>query len=205
MGYIRNIRITAFFLAIFVAGLAGCADTNRSAYSVLDTIAPTVSAAGVSGGKGPVVAVGPIDVPGYVDRAVTVLESTINSANISAFDQKVYVLKTEIPRVITENLRVLFAPVGVTVVPYARNRASDYRVAVGLATLDITKFDLIETKAQWALYGSGGTVPLMARDISFNTPVKQRNDAGIKAAVSKALADLSRSIAQTSQPVIERK
>ena len=194
-------------LAVIIAGMvmmmAGCAGMNQGGYPMLGTIAPVVSSSGSS--MGPLVAVGPIDVPGYIERASTIMETTVNMANVSSIDQRVYVLKREIPRVITENLRVLFAPAGIAVVPYTHGSVSDYRVAIDLTVFDIAGSGLIETKARWALYSKRVSAPVLVRDISFNTPVERRDDAGVNAAMSEALANLSRSIAQGARPVLEGK
>lgn len=186
---------TMVFMAMIVLALsAGCAVSVGPAYSVLDPIAPVDGPVVMTQGKRLLVAVGPIDVPGYVDRAAAIVETTINPANISSFDQEASVLQREIPRVITENLRRLFAPRGIAVVPLTQGRNADYRIAVGLSTFDITNLGTLDTRARWVLYGHDGKVPVMVKDISFPTPVRERGDAGARAAMSRSLADLSRSI-----------
>ena len=202
MGRLRSIGTIIFFVMFIISVLTGCAETNRPAYTILDTIAPSGGPYAMSQGKKPVAAVGPVDVPAYVERAAAILDTTVSQTNISSIDQKVYVLKAEIPRVITENLTVLLAPRGASVVPYGRGSSGDFRIAVNLTNFDVTKFDVIETKAQWALYGGDGKAALMVKDISFSTPIDKRSDAGIRAAMSKSLADLTKAIAQAAGPVI---
>lgn len=204
MNRIRDILYAICFTGMIML-LAGCAATDRGAFSILDTIPPDVSTAAVPGGKSVVVAVGPVDVPGYIDRAVTVVETAKSMSNVSSVDQEAYVLKTEIPRVLTENLEVLFAPGGITAVPYRHVGEWDFRVVIDLAVFDLAGSDIVETKARWALYGAGKDAPVLAREISLGTPVEHRDSAGVKAAMSKALAEMSRSIARTARPVIEGK
>ncbi len=183
------------FMVIFTLALStGCTISVGPAYSVLDPVAPVDGPVAMTQGRRLLVAVGPIDVPGYVDRAATIVETTINPANISSFDQEASVLQTEIPRVITENLRRLFAPRGIAVVPLTQGRNADYRIAVGLSTFGVTNPGTLDTRARWVLYGRDGKVPVMVKDISFPTPVQERGDAGARAAMSRSLADLSRSI-----------
>ncbi len=204
MNRIRNILYAASFTGMVIL-LAACAGPDRRAFSILDTIPPDASAAAMHGGKNVVVAVGPVDVPGYIDRGAAIVETTIDISNVSSPDQRAYVLKTEIPRVLTENLGVLFAPGGIAVVPYRHGGVSDFRVVIDLSVFDLGEFDTVETKARWALYGKGKDAPVLVRDISFSTPVEHRDNAGVRTAMSKALAEMSRSIALAAQTAIEGK
>jgi len=183
------------FIAIFALALsAGCAVSVGPAYSVLDPVAPANGPVAMTQGRRLLVAVGPIDVPGYVDRAATIVETTINPANISTVDMRASLLKREIPGVITENLRRLLAPRSIAVVPLAAGKNADYRIEVKLSTFDIINPDTLDTRARWVLYGSDGKTPVTARDVSFSTVFRERGDAGAREAMSRSLAALSRSI-----------
>ncbi len=148
----------------------------------------------VTQGKRLVVAVGPVNVPGYITRAATIMDSTMNSANISSADWKASVLEWQIPQVVTENVRRLFAPYGIEVAPHPQGRNADYRIAVDLRVFEVSTFDVLETRGRWVLYGPGGTSPMMERDIAFSTHLHEPGDAGTKDAMSRALADLTRGI-----------
>jgi uncharacterized lipoprotein YmbA len=148
----------------------------------------------VTQGKRLVVAVGPVNVPGYITRAATVMESTTNAANISAADWKASVLERQIPQVVTENVRRLFAPYGIEVAPSPQGRNAGYRIAVDLRVFEVSTFDVLETQGRWALYGPGGMSPMMEKDIAFSTPLREPGDAGANDAMSRALADLTRGI-----------
>lgn len=160
-------------------------------YSVLDTIPAGGAPVPVVQGVRPVVAVGPVGVPGYIVRAATVMESTISLANISTADQNDAYLAKEIPRVITVNIERLLTPKGLAVISSGVGAKADYRVAVDLSGFDVTQFNTLETKGQWALYRSGDAAPVMVKDISFSTPVAGNSVAATRAAMSRALADLA--------------
>ncbi len=183
------------FMVIFTLALStGCAISVGPAYSVLDPVAPVDGPVAMTQGRRLLVAVGPIDVPGYVDRAAMIVETTINPANISTVDMRASLLKREIPRVVTENLRRLLAPRSIAVVSLAEGKHADYRIEVKLSAFDITNPDTLDTRARWVLYGSDGKTPVTARDISFSTIFRERGDTGAREAMSRSLADLSRSI-----------
>lgn len=183
------------FMVMFTVALStGCTVSVGPVYSVLDPVPPVDGPVVMTQGRRLLVAVGPIDVPGYVDRAATIVETTINPANISTVDMRASLLKREIPRVLTENLRRLLAPRSIAVVPLAEGKNADYRIEVKLSTFDITNPGTLDTKARWVLYGFDGKTPVAARDIAFSTIFRERGDTGTREAMSRSLVDLSRSI-----------
>lgn len=185
------------FLLILVACMAvvwGCAASVQmgAGYSVLDTIPPSDAPIPVVQGTRPVVAIGPVGVPGYILRAATVSqEFDWNPANVSVADLNDAVLARDIPRVITVNMERLLAPKGVAVVASGTGANADYRIAVDLSAFDPTNFNTLETKGRWALYRGGNAAPVVVRDISFSEPVAGNDLVHVRAAMSRALADLA--------------
>lgn len=182
----------AYFIAFITLLGWGCAVSVGTGYSILDTI-PSSNALVVPMAQGirPVVGVGPIGVPGYIIRAATISESSWNLANVSTADQNAAPLSREIPRVITVNIENLLAPRGLTVVSSGTGANTDYRIAVDVSTFDVTEFNTLETKAQWALYQRGSAAPVMVKDVSFSTPVAASNREAVRTAMSRALGDLT--------------
>lgn len=186
----RNISSTILMLL-----LMGCAaSVGVGTGSILDTIPPDNAPIPMSQGTKPVVAVGPIGVPGYIMRAATVTESSWNQANVSTVDQNTAFLKTEIPRVITVDMERLLAPKGLAVISSGTGRGADYRIALDLSEFTVTQFNTVATKGQWALYRVGNPAPLIVKDISFSTPIAGNSIAAVRTAMSRALADLSTGI-----------
>lgn len=186
----KNIFIVLFVIATVAGGCAASVGVGTG-YSVLDTIPPGDAPIPMAQGPRPLIAIGPVGVPGYVLRAATVLETTWSAANISTADQKAAVLQGEIPRVITVNMERLLSPKGIAVMSGGTGSGADYRIAVDLSSFDVTQFNTLQTKGQWALYERKGTAPLLVRDISFSTPVAGSDDAAVRAAMSRSLADLT--------------
>lgn len=186
-------NVLAFILACIVAGVWGCAASVGvgTDHAVLEAIPPGGAPVPVAQGVRPVVAVGPIGVPGYILRAATIMGSTISLANISRADQDDAILATEIPRVVTVNIGRLLTPKGLAVVSSGIGARSDYRVALDLSAFDVTQGDTLETKGQWALYKDGSASPVLVKDIFFSTPVAGKGVAATRAAMSRALADLA--------------
>jgi hypothetical protein len=178
-------------MLIPILAIAGCAGGN---YTILEPIPPSPVSVAVAQGHRPVVAIGPIGVPGYILRASTVAESDINMANISSADQKASFLRRDIPAVVAINFERLLTPVGMAVVSTGIATRADFRIAVDIHALDVMPFDVLDTRAQWSLYRSSAADPLFIRDITFKTPITGRNDAAIRSAMSRSLADVTRVI-----------
>ncbi len=183
------------FLAYFIAFITiitwGCAGPAGTGYSVLDTIPSGNAPIPMAQGVRPVVAVGPVGVPGYIIRAATIVASSPNQINISTADQDAAPLGREIPRVITVNMEQLLTPGGFTVVSSGIGTNADYRIAVDLSAFDVTQFNTLETKGRWALYQRGNPAPLLVKDVSFSTPAAGSDTMAVRTAMSRALADLA--------------
>ncbi|OPY02214.1 MAG: hypothetical protein A4E60_01194 [Syntrophorhabdus sp. PtaB.Bin047] len=189
-------RIGLLVATLVFALSAGCAVSvgTGSGYPALVPVPMPPGPYVVTQGKRLVVAVGPVNVPGYITRAATIVDSTMNAANISAADWKASALESQIPRVVAENVRRLLDPYGIEVFPDPRGKNADYRIAVDLRVFEVSTFDVLETQGRWVLYGPGGMPPMMERDIAFSTPLRESGDAGANDAMSRALADLTRGI-----------
>ncbi len=187
----KNVIAVLFICAMALLGCAASVGVGTG-YSFLDTIPPGSAPVPVTQGERPVVAVGPVGVPGYIVRAKTIMESTISLANISSADERDAVLYREIPRVVTVNIGNLLAPKGIAVVSTGmRSTKGDYRIAVDLSAFDVTQFNTLETKGQWALYKGADAAPVTVRNISFSTPIAGNDTAAVRSAMSRALADLA--------------
>lgn len=178
-------------LAVFCGG---CAVSVGTGYPWLEPVPMPDGPYVMTQGRRILVAVGPVDVPGYITRAAMIVDMTPNPLNISSADEEASVLEWEIPRVIAENVRRLLAPYGVEAARYSPGKNSDYRIKVDIVTFEIARSEILETGAKWVLYGPDGKSLMMEKDISFSTPLKDRGDGGRRSAMSLALADLSREI-----------
>ncbi|NLT21980.1 MAG: hypothetical protein GXX82_02925 [Syntrophorhabdus sp.] len=192
----ETIRTKLLTVALVFALSAGCAVSVATGpgYPGLVPLPMPPGPYVVTQGKRLVVAVGPTDVPGYITRAATIMDTTMNPANISSADRRASVLEWQIPAVVAENVRRLLVPYGIEVVPDPRGRNADYRIAVDLRVFEVSRPGVLETRARWILYGPGGTSPITEKDVAFSTPLGEPGDAGTEAAMSNSLADLARGI-----------
>jgi len=180
----------------------GCAGTGGTRYSGLEPLPQPEGTPVVTQGKRLVVAVGPVDVPGYITHAAAVVNATIGGANISEADARASTLEWEIPRVVAENVRRLLAPNGIEVIRDSRGRNADYRIEIDLVTFQATRFDTLDTQADWIFYGRDGRALMTKRNVSFSTPIAGKTEADTRSAMSRALADLARGIVKDIRGVL---
>lgn len=147
--------------------------------------------------KNTVIAIGPIEIPEYLDRMEIVARADNNRLNISEFDLWGGSLKTDISRVLVENIGILLDGDGLAVIPWKTSMTGSYRVPVIINRLDGIPGDTLTLKAQWSLVDKDEKTPLTFREIIRAKPIKGSTYSAIVASMSEALADLSKSIAES--------
>ena len=174
--------------------LAGCAGGTPSRFYVLTPLAagkPTHAPDGLAVGVGPVV------VPQYLDRPQVVTRTSDNRLEVGESDQWGGRLSDNITRVLAENLSGLLQTDRVSIYPWTD------ATAVGLqVTLDIVEFErgasgAVTLSAFWNISDVANAKILVTRrsTIAKNIEAKDASYDVIVAAMSAALADLSKEIA----------
>ncbi|MEN6616994.1 MAG: ABC-type transport auxiliary lipoprotein family protein [Syntrophorhabdus sp.] len=184
-------KITIFAIVLAIVIIAGCAGGT---YSRLQPIPPPPGPAVMTQGSVPVVAIGPIGVPGWILRASIVSETELSAANISSVDMRAGLLSRDIPAVVSINFERLLAPAGIRVIRTSIGTSANYRIAVDINALDVTPSNLLDTRAQWTLYRADAADPVIMREVAFATPIAGQDDVAVQSAMSRSLADLTRII-----------
>lgn len=146
--------------------------------------------------KNKVIAVGPVEIPEYLDRMEIVTRADNNRLDISEFDLWGSSIKTDISRVLVENIGLLLDGDGVAVVSWRTSMTESYRVPVIINRLDCIPGDTLTLKAQWAVLSKDGGTLLSFREMIVTKPIKGDDHKSIVSSMSDALADLSKSIAE---------
>ena len=87
-------------------------------------------------GRGPVVGVGPVTIPGYLDRAAIVVRAAGDEVRLSEDHRWAESLKDGVARVVAENLAGMIPTDAIAVYPWKTPWAIQYRVA-----MEIMRFD----------------------------------------------------------------
>ena len=179
----------AVFLTI--SSLTGCGSSRETYY----TLSAGTGATSASGESAYSVAVGPITLPEVVDRPQFVLRAGPNEVNIVELHRWAGPLKSEIPRIIADNLAADLNVKRVAAYPQSAGDNADYRVLVDIQRFDSTMGESVTIDALWTvkrvsdgvLRTGRSTARESSRGGSYETMV---------AAHSRALATISHEIAE---------
>ena len=148
-----------------------------------------------TGSKQITVVVGPIEIPEYLDRPQIVTRSGSHRLTLAEFDRWAEPVKQRFPRVLAENLAVLLATDRVVVAPWQSAASLDYRVAVDVIRFEGAPGGEVELVARWMVLGSEGDEIAPMKKSSLVVRANSPGYDGLAAAMSQAIADLSRHIA----------
>jgi uncharacterized lipoprotein YmbA len=182
--------------------LSGCGSSPKSTFYTLSSgVAPESAPAAVPLN----VVIGPVTVPEMVDRPQLVVRAAANQVTINEFARWAEPLKSEIPRVIADNLGQLLNGARVSTYPQGGNSDADYQVLVEVQRFDSALGDAATVVVLWTVRPPKGgdpktgrsvaREPVQAKDKAKDTDKEKDYDA-LVAAHSRALAAVSRDIAE---------
>jgi hypothetical protein len=147
--------------------------------------------------KSKFIAIGPVEIPEYLDRVEIVTRAEPNQLVISEFDLWGGSIKTDISRVLVENIGSFLAGDGISVIAWKAIMAESYRVLVIFNRFDAIAGGNLFLKAQWAVLDKEGKTFLSFKEINITKHVKGSSYNSIVAAMSDSLGDLSKAIAES--------
>jgi uncharacterized lipoprotein YmbA len=173
------------------ASLSGCGTPLQEHFFTLAAEPPAASTAAATG-PGFSIVVGPVTVPDVVDRPQIVLRSAPNRVEIAEQARWAAPLKSEIPRVVADNLARLLDGARTATSTQRASGAPDYRVLIDIQRFDSAPQEGATIQALWSITAKDGT-PLTGSSLAI-----ERAGAGydeLVAAHSRALGAVSRDIA----------
>ena len=200
--YTNNFRIT--LVALFLAGCGSfSAKPDPSRFFTLTAIAQPVSAPaqGSSNSAGVSLGIGPIRLPGYLDREEIVTRVSPNRIDLSEYDRWAEPLETNFSRVVGQNLSVLLNTDRVVFYPWELTRRPNYQLTIEVLRFEPNARGEVQLSARWEILDTNKRTPLQAGESGITRqPTAQSTDASV-AALSEALGDLSREIANAVSAV----
>lgn len=151
--------------------------------------------------KNRIIAIGPIEIPEYLDRVEIVTRADNKRLIISEFDLWGGSIKTDISRVLVDNTGQLLESEGLAVIAWKTNISESYRIPVMINQLDVIPGNNLILKAQWAVLDKDGKTALSFREIIITKPVKGSDYGAIVSSMSESLGDLSKSIAENVKSI----
>jgi uncharacterized lipoprotein YmbA len=178
--------------------LPACVGSSRPARFY--TLAPLdVRDGGAPARPDATLAVGPVEIPEYVDRNGIVTRDGEHEVVVAEFERWSSRLDGEITRCVVAALADRLRPADVAVVPWrsvAGPGLPHRRVAIGISRLDGTLGHSVVLQARWAILdGRGRPGPLLARESTLREKVDGAGYDALVAAMQRALVRLGGEIA----------
>ncbi|MDD2679302.1 MAG: PqiC family protein [Candidatus Omnitrophica bacterium] len=185
-------------LVLFALILNGCVAVSGSPNPRFYMPAPisqqeTVQAIDVP--LGTIIAVGPIWIPGYLDRPQIVTRDKHGNFHFAQFDRWAEPLDSALARLINENLARLLPAASIQLFPCSFAIPLDYQVILEIVKLDSELDKDMNLTAQWSIINAKSRKLLLTKRSQFIQPINPHDYYGLTQALNTACAALSREIA----------
>jgi uncharacterized lipoprotein YmbA len=215
----RRILRPGSTLLACVAGvaLAGCVGSSRpsrfytlSPLDAVDGAAPPLAAADAPRAAA-TLAVGPVEIPDYLDRQQIVTRTGTNGLVLGDFDRWGGTLDREITRSLVATLEHRLAPRSIAVVPWRSTRLgsapAEYRAAVRISRFEGVLGRSVVLRGEWELTTRAGDA-LAARETTVTEAVAGDGYDALVAAMQRALVrfgeEMTASLAANMSPADTR-
>ncbi len=184
--------IPLFVLCAFAASLAGCASSRQAQFYTLSPV-PAQAAVPLAGCS---VSVGPVSVPDVVDRQQIVVRTGPNQVAMDEFNRWASPLRSDIARVVAENLVSMLGTPQVTVYPQSTAAGAAYRVAIDVLRFDSAPGGAATLDALWTVRSAKPEESRSGRT-TLSEPAQGGGYNALVAAHSRALGRMSKDIASS--------
>jgi uncharacterized lipoprotein YmbA len=173
--------------------LVGCSRSPRVTFYTLEPAAKVETAAEAT--SFPSIAVGPVTLPELVDRPQLVLRVAANRVEVMETHRWAEPLKSEIPRLIAENLGRLLGSSRVSSYLQHAGADADFRVLVDFKRFESSPGEAVIVEAVWSLRRATGGI-LKTGNTLVREPVGAGGYDPLVAAYGRALIAVSRDLAR---------
>jgi len=178
---------------VMTALLGGCSSSPKPSFYTLSSEAVPMADAKATYS----VAVGPLSLPGMLDRPQMVVRVDANRVEIDEFHRWAGPLQQDLTRVIADDVGQALGLPMVLTSSQAGAGDADYRVAVDVQRFDTAPGSGVTIEAAWTIRRKGGS--FKSGHTVAEEPVATKDFDALVAAHSRALVRISRDIAQGVQ------
>jgi uncharacterized lipoprotein YmbA len=201
----RKMSLVAF-ISLFAAGCPSFSPTpDRTRYFALTAQAQADGAAKNPGLDEIGLGVGPVRIPGYLDREELVVRVAQNRFDVAQNDRWIEPLEESLSRVLAQNLHALVGSERIVRYPWPASRRITHQVEVEILRFEPTSEGEAQLSARWAINDTASKQALAGRTSFFKRPVKKESREAAVDAMSELLADLSREIADAIRTAVGQK
>ena len=182
---------------VLLLALAVCfsACGGKSATSQFYVLSP-LPQPGLSAGEGMTIGVFPVSMPDYLDRPQIVTRVSDNEIKLDEFSRWAEPLKDSFTRALVQNLSTLLNTAKVVRTTRSAGVPMALQVGVEVVQFDGTLGGEVVLIVQWGVFEADGKKLLMGKRSSFKEPTGAATYEALVAAESRAVAALSREIAE---------
>jgi len=141
-----------------------------------------------------VIGIGPVTLAEYLDRQQIVTRVSPHELKTAEFSQWAEPLKSNIARVIRENVSLLTGSEQVFSFPWRRSIRVDHQITLNVLRFEGGADGLVTLVAQWAIHGENNKEIRIHRRTVLETPVTGTGYEAIAMSMSHVLEELSRQI-----------
>jgi len=182
---------------VLLLALAVCfsACGGKSATSQFYVLSPLPQPS-LSAGEGMTIGVFPVSMPDYLDRPQIVTRVSDNEIKLDEFSRWAEPLKDSFTRALVQNLSTLLNTAKVVRTTRSAGVPMALQVGVEVVQFDGTLGGEVVLIVQWGVFEADGKKLLMGKRSSFKEPTGAATYEALVAAESRAVAALSREIAE---------
>lgn len=197
-----NRFIYFLLLSSLLLTMSGCigGSTPPSRFYLLEPISDGASPASDAAAR-PLVALGPVRIPRYVDRPQIVTASAKNAYHLSELNRWAESLDDNISRVLAQNLSHLASVDTVLVNASNRARQAQLRVAVTVLEFHVDPQGQAGLTAQWQI--ARGEDIRLNRQVAYRSPASTTDYQVMVAALNDCLNRMSRELAAAVRQALE--
>jgi uncharacterized protein len=195
-------RLALVSLGGLLLGLEACTSTPSRFY-ILNALSASEATPVTGATQGPVIGVGPITMPKYLDRPQIVTRTGSHQLALAEFDRWAEPLQDNVARVLAENLALLIPTDQVLRYAWPQSATLDYQVTVEVLQFEGWLGGESRLLALWSIL-DGAELPLWSQRAALNAPVSGREYEAMVVAMNQLLDWLSRDLASAIQRLASR-
>lgn len=198
MNRLINAAITLGFIGSLIAGCGTFSPKpDPSRFFTLSPLPQVEESMAKNSGsqEGVLLGIGPIKFPGYLDRQEIMVRSAQNRFEVSENDRWAEPLEENFARVLTQNLSVLLRTDRIVTYPWPVDRKPTYQIEIDVLRFEANSARDAQLFARWAISDGGNKKIISVKETRVLRQAKEKSTEGSVAALSEALGDLSREIA----------
>ena len=154
-----------------------------------------IATKGVSNPAGISLGIGPISFPGYLDRQEIVTRVAQNQIGVSENDHWAEPLDENFARVLSQNLSALLRAERINSYPWPIYEKPNYQVEIEVLRFEANAAGDVQLLARWAVRYTNKKNSIQHRESRMSRPARTKSTEAFVAALSEALGELSREIA----------